>query len=204
MIALKKAHLFIRTPLVLLTLGIGIFCAAFYEHQLQKDCLHKAEETYQSFQKKLGAMDEDIGFLNENHQKLQFLVQRGWLIPKCRLMGGIEINRWKADLNEVHFRIEPEIIKETEGGYIFRVSRVIIEASALLDTSLYDFSEKILKNFPGMLVLHKLVVRRNALVNEPNLPVSTQNKRPSFVTGELIFDWFAMTETQEEGNSDVR
>ncbi|MBA3813088.1 MAG: hypothetical protein H0X26_01130 [Alphaproteobacteria bacterium] len=184
--------------IILLFMSVAALCTAFYEHHIQKAHFNEKTETYYSWQKELKIVEDNVKFLKENQPQLNFLIKRGWLSPQSRLVGGGCINQWAASLNGVRFRVEPETIKEMKEGYAFKVSKIVIEIDALLDNHIYEFSENILKNFPGILVLRKLSVRRNEKVNEIDPLDTKQNKRPNFVTGELIFEWFAMGAKKDE------
>ena len=174
----------------LLSIGFLTFCTTLHYQQTQKSQFYKTTGAYLELQGELKAIESDIKFLKEHQTQLNFLIKKGWLFPQSRLIGGRVIRQWAAPLNAVRFKVEPETIKEMEGGYAFKVSKIIIETDALLDNYIYEFAENILKNFPGILVVRKLSIHRNM--------ISNQKKRPNFVTGELVFDWLAMKGKRDE------
>jgi hypothetical protein len=179
-------------------LSLGTLCLAFYFNQTQKLHYNKTREIYSIVQKELKDVEGDIAFLKQNQSLLNFLIKKGWFSPKDRLVGGEKIHHEAAPLNTVRFKVEPEVIKEMEGGYAFRVSKIIIETGAVLDNHIYDFSKNILNNFSGVLVLRKLSISRNENINETNLLILKQNKRPNFIISELTVEWFAMRGGKDE------
>lgn len=179
------------------TVLLGLCSALYFEH-IQKTGFKKTTERYDSLQRYLKSLENDLSFLDHYHKQLNFLIERGWLIPKSRLIGAEEINQWAGPLNGVRFTFEPETIKEMTGGHSFKVSKIIIEADSLLDKYIYDFSKNILKNYSGILILRKLSVNRNEKINETNLSALRQHKRPNFVFGEITYEWFAMEDKSHE------
>lgn len=174
-------------------------CASLYFQQTQKAAFNKTTDNYEALQRSLKTLENDLSFLKQHHKKLNFLTERGWFISQSRLIGGEKINQCARSLNGIRFTFEPETIKEMAGGYLFKVSKIFIEADSLFDKYIYDFSINILKNFSGILILRKLSVTRNEKVNETNLLALRQHKRPNFVLGEIIYEWFAMeTQNHEE------
>jgi len=183
---------------ILLPVGLVIVCSVLYLQQTQRIYFNTAREVYDGLQRQLKALEEDVDFL-KNHQKhINFLIKKGWFSPQNRLIGGETINKWTNPLNAVRFTIEPETIKEMNTGYFFKVSRIILEADALLDTDVYDFVANLLNNFPGILRLQKLALSRNQNVNELNLSALRQHKRPNFIIGEIIMEWVSMEGKKHE------
>jgi hypothetical protein len=178
--------------IVLFFLSLSVLSSALYYHQTQKALFNKTRGLYHDFQRELKVIEGDVAFLKENHHHLTFLAKKGWFIPRSRLVGGREIHQWATSLNAVRFRVEPETTRTVEGGYIFNVSKIILEVDAVLDSHIYDLAENILKNFPGILVLHKLSVRRNELVKGTHPFALASSQRPNLVCGELVFEWFSM------------
>ena len=181
-----------------LLLGFVIVCLALYLRQTQKIYFNTARETHDGLQRKLKALEDDLDFLKNHQKQINFLTKKGWFSPQNRLIGGETINKWTAPLNAVRFTIEPETINEITTGYSFKVSRIILETDALLDTDIYDCVANLLKNFPGILRLQKLSIHRNENVNELNLSALRQQKRPNFIIGEIIMEWVSMEGKKHE------
>lgn len=182
----------------LILVGLGALCSALYFQHTQKFYFNRAIANDHALQKELKALEDDLDFLKKHHKQLSDLIKKGWFLPQSRLIGGEKINQWSHSLNGIRFTIEPETIKETDDGYSFRVSKIILEADAISDEHIYDFANKILNNFSGILVLRKLSVTRNESVNESNALALRQHKRPNFVLSNIIFEWFSMGSKKHE------
>lgn len=166
-----------------------MICGALYFQQWAESELKKAQEIRRSLRKDLKHLEEELCFLNHHKQTLTFLEKKGWFTPSNRLIAAEKIKEAAVSLNKINFTFEPEEIEEHKTGYSFRITRLILETSALLDTQVYDFIENILRSFPGILMLRKLSLARD----EPfNFSALNQNKQLNFVRGEIIFEWVAM------------
>jgi hypothetical protein len=179
-------------------MGFTMGCGSFYFQQVQQSNFNKTTGSYLSLQKKFKTLDDDLRFLKHYDHDLSFLKKRGWFKPQSRLIAAEKIKQAAASLNKISFIFEPETIEEDKNGYPFKVTKVILETSTLLDTSIYDFTANLLKNFPGILILRKLSLTRNEALNENSLLALRQYKRPDFIRGEIIFEWVAMGDKNDE------
>lgn len=178
--------------LLLFSIVLAILCSALYFQQAQQSSFNKTMRTYHGLQKELKTIDNDLNFLKENHKKIDFLTKKGWLHSQSRLISAEAIYQGASSLNAIRFTVEPEVITEIKEIYTFKVSKIIIEMDALLDNYIYDFTNHLLENFPGILILRKFSVRRHENVNKTNLLALRQQKRPNFVIGEMMCEWFVM------------
>lgn len=191
----KLKHIY---PTSLIAVSLGVLYVSLYFHYGQKDGYKETKEIYLSYQRELKNLEEDVEFLKQNQSHLNFLIKKSWFLPRSRLIAGTEIHQLGIPLNTLRFRIEPQVIKEMDEKFQFKVSRIIVETSTILDNHIYDFTKNTLKNFPGVLILRKLSVSRNMDVTPIKLLNLEQNKRPNFIIGELIFEWFSMGEKKDE------
>lgn len=168
---------FSKARISILLLSFVTLCASIYFYSLQRCALRKTMDECQELQMKLKAAKNDARFLREHHDQLTYLKNKGWLLPQNRLVGGEKLQQLALSLKAIHLRIEPEITQEIE-GHTFRMSKLIIDVEAHLDSHVYDFVDHCLQDFSGVLVLRKLVLSRDR-----ELPV---------VTGEIIFEWYTM------------
>ena len=174
---------------LLLFTGLGLLGSSLYFQQTEKTNFKKIKGTHDVLQAELKTVEDDLDFLNQHNTQLNFLIKKGWFVAQNRLIGAEAIHQATNHLNAIRFRIEPETIKDIEGEYSFKISKIVIEVDALLDTDIYDFATHLSKNFPGILRLLKFSLSRNEPLNEFTL---RQHKRPNFVVGELIYEWVAM------------
>lgn len=176
---------------LLLPLLIG-FIAALYVQYSQKEDFHKITEALQALQKERLSLKNDLVFLKKHEKQLTFLIKKGWLRPVSRLSGAKVLKEWGDALNTLSFTIEPESLQRMDDGYTFKVSRIIFKTESLTDNDIYDFISNISKNFPGILVLRKISIRRHEKLNALTLSALRQRKRPPFIVGEIICDWVTM------------
>ncbi len=182
-------------------LGIGItFClwriTDFYN--LQENNFKNQNSTKIFLQKKLKSLQEDVVFINDHKKTLQFLTDKGWFIPKNRLIVADVLENLRFPLNEIQFTFEPENIKSLDEKFSFKITRILIEVGALFDHPIYEFIEKFLEKFPGILTPIALTLTRKEQVNEKNLFSLRQKKRPNFVEGNLVFEWISLGEDVSE------
>ena len=184
--------------LLFFLLSLVIFCLALSFHHTQKFYFTSTREAHTNLEQDQKALGEDLAFLRHYQPLVQFLKKRGWFIPQNRLIGAEKINQWANNLNVVRITIEPEVTKEEGDEYAFKVSRIILEVSTLLDTDVYNFSAQIGKRFPGILIFRKISVSRNEKINKSNLFSLRQNKSPHFIVGEVICEWVSMKVNKNE------
>lgn len=184
--------------LLVISISIIMVCGAFHYQQTQQAQLHNLLHSSQSLQKKLKILKNDLAFLNRYAQELNFLTKKGWFKPHSRLIAAEKIKQASTLLNKTSFIFEPETTKEDQKNYSFKVSKIVLEANALLDTSIYDFIESILRDFPGVLVLRKLSLTRNEELNKKSFLALKQQRPPDFIRGEIIFEWISMGEKKNE------
>lgn len=182
----------------LISMGFTMGCGSFYFQQMQQRNFNKTTGIYLSLQKEFKILDEDLGFLKHHNHDLSFLEKKGWFKPQGRLIAAEKIKQAAASLNKISFIFEPETIEEDKDGYPFKVTKIVLETRTLLDTTIYDFTVNLLKNFPGILILRKLSLTRNEVLNEKSLLALRQDKRPDFIRGEIIFEWISMGDKNDE------
>jgi hypothetical protein len=120
-------------------------------------------------------LEDDLTFLKTHQKELDFLAEKGWFVPKSRLIAGEVLEMLRSSLNNVRYTFEPETLKEA--GH-FKVTKIVLEGGALLDTDIYEFVEALLEEFPGIL--------------RPNELILEKGEHPNFVVGKLVFEWVSM------------
>lgn len=178
--------------------GLGIIvslwiCIDF--QQTQKGKFLKSLSTFNNLKINLNALKDDLRFLKANQKKINFLVSKGWMIPHSRLIASETIENLKGNLNEIHYTFEPETIKNLETNHIYKITKIVIDVGALLESDIYAFVENMLEDFPGILILHELMLAREEEVN--SMTLSAHNV-PNFVVGHIIFEWFSIGEKDHE------
>lgn len=176
-----------------------ILCLVIYYQQTQKIYFDQISLKHHTLQKDLKLLKNDLDFLEKNHSQLNDLINKGWFLPKNRLMAGENIYNRGSSFNALRLTIEPETIKNINSECSLKISKIIIEIDALLDIHLYDFTKNILKNFPGILILRKFSVSRQEIINN-NLFALREKRRPHVVTGEIICEWISMEIEKHEEN----
>lgn len=171
-----------RLPRFTVFLGIALltgFSAAFYFQQTHKNYFISTIKTYQHYQGSLKALEADKIFLGQHQKELTDFTKRGWLIPKSRLTAAEIIHQCGGNLSTIRFTFAPETVREWGDGYSFKTTKIMIHAKSLLDTYFYIFLEKILIDFPGILILQKFSLSRT-------------DRSSNFIEGEIIYEWVAM------------
>jgi len=153
------------------------------EHSFQKKCKERA-----FFQSQVRNLRKDLTFLESYEEEIRYLKEKGWFVPKNRLLVGEFLENLCPILKKVVYRFDPETIKDLGDMVSFKVTQMTFEAESSLDIEMYAFIEKLLETFPGILISRELTLTR-------------QNESPYGVKGKFIFDWVA--EIGENGEEKV-
>jgi hypothetical protein len=169
--------------------------AAFDFCETQKTCFNQTVAEKVSLQRDIKTLEADITFIKEHQKEIDFLIKKGWFIPKSRLIAGEAITKLQGSLNDVQYTFEPETTKSLKDSQdTFKMTKIELEVGALLDTDIYSFIHNLLETFPGILIPRELTLSRSAEINENNLLALRHNTRPHFITGKLIFEWVTLDE----------
>lgn len=174
------------------------FWAATEFRETQETHFNRIKMEKLSLQKKIRALENDIAFVKDHQKELDFLVSKGWFLPKNRLIAGEILEKLRGSLNKVHYTFEPENAKNMGEEYAFKVTKIVLEVAALLDSDVYEFIQEILKEFPGILIPLEFTLTRGEEINEKNLLALRQKDGPNFIDGKLIFEWFALKKDGHE------
>lgn len=167
--------------------------------ETQKALFQKAKTEQSALQNNVKALRDDLIFIKDHQKEFNFLIEKGWFIPKSRLIAGEVIEQLQSSLNEVQYIFEPESTQNLKESHTFKVTKVVMEVGALFESDVYAFVEALIENFPGILSLHELSLTRGEEINERSLLALRNNEPPNFVVGKLVFDWFSMgTENREK------
>jgi hypothetical protein len=158
-------------------LTFGLWTAVDFKN-VQGIYFTKVTTEKRNLQRHLKALEDDLTFLKVHQKELDFLVGKGWLTPKNRLVAGEVLEKQHGSLNSVQYTFEPESIKNLDEDHTFKVTSIVMEIGALLDTDIYEFVDSLLEEFPGILRPHELTFEKG--------------EHPNFVVGKLVFEWFAL------------
>ena len=190
-----------RELFLILGLGCGIslgFWIAVDFQRTQETHFIRSDQEKNSLKNQVNALKNDVNFVKKHQEELDFLIEKGWFIPKNRLIAGEILEKLRVSLNEIQYTFEPEIIQNLEEEYPFKVTKIIIEVGALLESDIYEFLDTILEKFSGILRLHEFTLSHGEEVNKKNLSALRKNVCPNFVKGKLIFEWFALGRQDHE------
>ncbi|MBY0293616.1 MAG: hypothetical protein K2W92_10075 [Alphaproteobacteria bacterium] len=151
-----------------------------------------------NLQRNVKDLKKDLLFIKTHQKELTFLTQKGWLFPHNRLIAIESLEELCHSLSEVSYTFDPENLKTFGENSTFKVTKIVFEVGALLDTDIYDFMDRLLENFPGILIPHELTLSRSAPVNEKNLFSLRKEETFSFMTGKLIFEWVSIKKQNHE------
>ncbi len=173
-------------------------CGSIGFQSTQKNYFQTMRTEQKALQRNVKDLKNDLIFIKAHQKELMFLTQKGWFLPHNRLVAAEALEELCHTLSEVSYTFEPENLKTIGGDSPFKVTKIVFEVRALLDTDIYDFVDRLLDNFPGILVSHELTLVRSPSANEKNLFSLSKEETFSFMTGKLVFEWFAMKKQSHE------
>lgn len=170
---------------------LGLWAAIDFKNT-QETLFTKSRTEKRSIQSQIKSLEDDLTFLKAHQKELDFLVEKGWFIPKSRLVAGEILEKRGGSLNDVQYTFEPESIKSLGDDHTFKVTNIVVEGGALFESDIYAFLNGLLDTFPGILRPHEFILSRGEEVNEKSLLALRQKERPNFVVGKLVLEWFVM------------
>lgn len=169
----------------LMWIGLGMGCVvglymAIDFRETQEEDFHKANIEKNILQKKLKTGKESLAFLASHQKEIDFLKDKGWVVPNNRLVAVEFLENLLPLLKKVSYRFDPETVKNLADDTSFKVTQMTFEAESALDIEMYAFIDTLLKDFPGILVARELSL--------------TRQDEPSLMKGKFVFEWVAMKE----------
>ncbi len=172
-----------RREILLFSVLICVSCAGLWMainfRQTQERSFNRAVGDRSAFQRKIQTLKEDLTFLESHQKDIDFLKEKGWMFPQNRLIAGEFLERLRPLLKEVSYQFEPESVKELKENVSVKVTQISFETGSILDVEVYAFIEALLNQFPGILILRDLTLRR-------------QEGEPHYIQGTIVVDWVAM------------
>lgn len=178
---MRKKHFFWLGLAFGLMLVIG---GSFYFSLYHKSQFAQIQKELLFLQKENKNLQDGVSFIKSSQTEVDFLNHKGWFTPLNRLIAMESIEQLKYLLKDLKSTFEPENITTLKDGYTYRVTKIILEVKSLLDQDVYIFIEELLTSFPGILVPRGFTLTRKEEVYE--------SSTSSFITGELIFEWYAL------------
>lgn len=161
----------------------------FYYLETQKAHFLKVEGEYESLYRQLKELEKDLAFVNRHQKVFSVLVEKGWFVPKSRLIAIETIEQLSSSLFHVQYTFEPEKIVKRAQNQDYKVTLLTFVIEALLDTDIYAFLQMLVEKFPGILYPRELMLMRKEI---------TQEEEPTFVQGTLVLEWVSSGETHEK------
>lgn len=171
--------------IMMITLGIGLSIGLWKatEYRGSREMFYNTlASEMNDLQCRLNALRADRTFMREHHKDIKFLTLKKWSSPENRLIAGECIEEGGRNLSALKYTFEPAILISLENGFTYKVTKIIIDLMATLDTDVYIFIEKLTRYFPG--ILH---------ISEVNLALNTENP-PPYIKGTLVFNWYTQGE----------
>lgn len=176
-----------RVPLLMLGLNCGLFLvlwAALDFKTTHEINFTKIKTEKRTLQTHIKVLEDDLDFLKTHQNELDFLAEKGWFIPKSRLIAGDVLEKMHSSLTDVQYTFEPETVKSFGKEHPFKMTKIIMKGGAPLDTDIYEFIELLLKEFPGILKSQELILAKG---DSPNL-----------IEGKFVFEWVSMEQKANE------
>lgn len=145
------------------------------EHEFFFD---KNAAEYKNLKKSVDTIKKELDFLKQHQKEFEYLKEKGWMQPKSRLIAGNSLEEISDSLSKINYRFEPEVTKRLEDKYLFTVTQMTIDVEASRDTDIYDFMERLLENFSGIVRVSELILKRD--------------QDDHMIVGRLIMEWMAM------------
>lgn len=165
-----------------LSLGCGgVFWIALDFRETQEQSFQKANREKHMVQEEVRLMREDLAFLESHQKDIHFLRDKGWFVPKNRLVAGEFLEKICPLLKKVSYRFDPETVKSFTDGRAFKVTQITLKGESSGDVEMYTFVDRLLKDFPGILIPREVTLARD-------------NEAPPLMRGKFIFDWVSMGE----------
>jgi hypothetical protein len=161
-------------------LSLGLWKGIEYR-QFQEKCYQNSVVEMKTFQNQLKDLQDDQAFLKNHSTDLEFLSKKKFYRSENRLISGKCIEEVGKILSALQYTFAPERLLVLE-GYTYKVTKIVIDTAALLDTEVYKFIEKLIKDFPGILHL-----------SEVNLVLNAESP-PPYIKGKLEFEWYTVGE----------
>lgn len=185
-----KKEILIYSLLILSCLGVFLLTLRFYHGT--KDTFNQLTFEAHQLQQQVFALESDISFLKRHESELQFLKEKGWMIPKNRLLAQEVFEKASGSFDKTDFSFEPEQSLIKGNLYSYKITKIIWSCEAILDSDIFIFLENIFRDFPGILTLHKMTLSRGESLAESSLLGLDQWISPHFILGNLTFEWTAM------------
>ncbi len=177
--------------------GLILLWSVQFQHN-HHDTYKKIHSEWDYLRKKIRIVENHNAFFKKNQNEITFLQEKGWFIPKNRLIANEVFGKLNNSLNNMRYIFEPEIIKKIEGIYIFRVTQIYLEGDAFLDMHIYMFLQEIFKKFTGVLRTKEIILTRGDELDKDSLLALKENKKPQFMQGKFVFEWISMGEENDE------
>ncbi|MBX9620948.1 MAG: hypothetical protein K2X28_02795 [Alphaproteobacteria bacterium] len=185
-----KKEVLVLSLLTLSCLSIFLLTLNFYHET--KSAFNQLTSEAHKLQQQVFALEGDIAFLKRHENELQFLKEKGWMIPKNRLLAQETFEKASKGFGKIDFSFEPEQSLLKGDMYSYKITKIILNCEAILDSDIFIFLEDIFRDFPGILTLHEITLSRGDALTETSLFALSQGASPHFILGNLIFEWAAM------------
>ncbi|MBX9786706.1 MAG: hypothetical protein K2Y08_05150 [Alphaproteobacteria bacterium] len=184
-----KKEILIWPLLIISSLGIFLFTLDFFHGA--KSVFDRLTSEVHKLQQQVFTLENDISFLRCHKNELQFLKEKGWMIPKNRLLAQEVFEKASKRFEKTEFSFEPEQ-PLSKGSFSYKTTKIIWSCEAILDSDIFIFLEDIFRDFPGILTLHEITLSRGDALTKTSLLALNQGNSPHFILGNLIFEWTAM------------
>lgn len=190
-----KKEILIWSLLILSCLSVFLLTLNFYHET--KNAFNQLTFEAHKLQQQVFALESDISFLRRHESELQFLKEKGWMIPKNRLLAQEVFEKASESFGKTNFSFEPEQSLLKGNAYSYKITKIIWSCEAILDSDIFIFLENIFRKFPGILTLHEITLSRGDAITETSLLALNQGSSPHFILGSLIFEWAAMERSDQ-------
>ncbi len=144
---------------LLLTLScLGVFLLTLNFYHGTKTAFNQLTSDVHKLQQKVFTLESNISFLRRHESELQFLKEKGWMIPRNRLLVQEVFEKASKSFGKTDFSFEPEQSLLKGDTYSYKITKIIWSCEAILDSDIFIFLEDIFREFPGILILHEMTL----------------------------------------------
>ena len=138
------------------------------------------QQDVRALQQEVDQLQRDVSFVQENQKKYESLVTHGWFqsFDRLKAVQVIEDTSKSSGLTQVYYDFS--VLDSSQCPVSTKGNDVRLTFSGPLDSSVFEFIEKLSEKWPGYILPESISLMREGELNDYKHP---------FVSGEYHFHW---------------